>query len=166
MKNVDGKMMSQEEINLEFVLACNMGDLAKVVKYVDGYGADVESMDKSHYAKALVYALRSCDGEGSEGELIVKYLVNHGATVNFKHGDKQTHYDSRPYFIYWAADNPNQVSDDLVEFLIEKGAKRVLDYKPTTKSNNLKSASEIIKCSRPKLYAKLVKKNIIKDSRR
>jgi len=164
MKKVDGKLMSQEEIDLAYVRACAHGDLAQVVKYVDGYGAYMDAMDKANYARALVYALRSCNGEGSNGELIVKYLVNHGAVVNFKHGDKQTYNDSRPYFIYWAAENVEHVSDNLVEFLVKKGAWRVLDYKPTTKSYNYPSASELIKSRRPKLYAKLVKQNVIKDN--
>ena len=95
--------------------------------------------------------------------MLVKYLVNRGAEVNFKHGDKGSYNDSRPYFIYWAAENPNLVSDELVEFLIHKGAANVLDYKPTTKVSNFKSASEVIKSCRPKLYEKLVKDKVIKD---
>ena len=128
MKVINGKNVSQEEINLDFVVACNHGNLVKVVQYVEEYGADLNSYDKANYARALVYALRSCNGKGSEGEVLVKYLVNRGAEVNFKHGDKGSYNDSRPYFIYWAAENPNLVSDELVEFLIHKGAANVLDY--------------------------------------
>ena len=167
MKIVDGKKMKQDEIDIEFIRACTRGDLASVVKWVDGYGANVNSMDALNYARALIYALRGCDGARSEGELVIRYLVNHGAEINFKHGDKQTYNDSRPYFIYWvAACNSSQVSDDLVEFLIKKGASEVLEYVPTTKSQNYSSAKDIIKQRRPKLYEKLVKQKVVKDSSR
>jgi hypothetical protein len=164
MIEIDGKKVSQQEVDLMLIVACKRLDLNAVIKCTEEYGANLNAMDAANYARVLVYALRACEGKDSKGETIVKYLVNHGAEVNFKHGDKGSYNESRPYFIYWAADNTNFVSDDLVEFLIKKGGASTLSYVPTTKRQNFKSAKEIIKTRRPEIYKKLLKNKVVTDS--
>ena len=164
MININGTNVSQQEVDLMLIRACKSLDLNTVIKCVEEYKANLNAMDAANYARVLVYALRACEGKDSKGETIVKYLVNHGAEVNFKHGDKGSYNESRPYFIYWAADNTNFVSDDLVEFLIKKGGAATLSYVPTTKRQNFKSAKEIIKTRRPELYKKLLKNKVVTDS--
>ena len=162
MINIDGKKVSQQEVDLMLIVACKRADLNTVIKCVEEYGANVNAMDAANYARVLIYALRACDnGKGSKGETIVKYLVNRGAEINFKHGDKGSLTESRPYFIYWAAENTNFISDDLVEFLVRKGGAAALDYVPNSKTQNYKSAGEIIKTRRPELYKNLVKNKVI-----
>ena len=163
MIEIDGKKVSQQEVDLMLISACKSLDLDKVVKCVEEYRANLNAMDAANYARVLIYALRACEGKDSKGETIVKYLVNRGAEVNFKHGDKGVYNESRPYFIYWAAENTNFVSDDLVEFLVKKGGAATLDYVPTTKRQNFKSAKEIIKTRRPELYKKLVKNKVVSE---
>lgn len=159
MKEVDGKRLSQREININFVKACNNCDLKNVVNYI-GHGADVNSTDPAGYSRALMYALYQCSTDDNTGELIVKYLVESGAEINFKHGDKGSLMTSRPYFIYHAVTNFN-CSDDLVYFLIKKGGTANLEYVPTTGEQKYNSAlTEIIK-SRPELYKKLLKEKIV-----
>ena len=164
MININGTNVSQQEVDLMLIRAIKSLDLNTVIKCVEEYKANLNAMDAANYARVLVYALRACEGKDSKGETIVKYLVNHGAEVNFKHGDKGSYNESRPYFIYWAADNTNFVSDDLVEFLIKKGGASTLSYVPTTKRQNFKSAKEIIKTRRPELYKKLLKNKVVTDS--
>jgi hypothetical protein len=145
------------------IVACKRLDLNAVIKCTEEYGANLNAMDAANYARVLVYALRACEGKDSKGETIVKYLVNRGAEVNFKHGDKGVYNESRPYFIYWAAENTNFVSDDLVEFLVKKGGAAALDYVPTTKRQDFISAKDMIKNRRPELYKKLVKNKIVSE---
>lgn len=165
MIEVRGKKLSQDDVNQLFIQACYDGDLAKVVTAVQEFKANINCMDSLNYARALVYALRSCEGKDSEGEQVVKYLVNQGAEINFKHGAKGEYMDSRPYFIYHAAQNTLNVSDDLVYFLIQKGAKDYLNYVPTTsKGEHYVSALDKIKFHRPNLYKKLVKEKIVVET--
>lgn len=162
MIEVNGKKLTQDDVNLLLVQACHDGDLNKVVRAVEEFGANVNATDKLGYARALVYALRSCGRPGDTGELIVKYLVNKGAEVDFKHGDKKSNMESRPYFIYWAANNPQHVSDDLVYFLIKNSNPKTLSYVPTTKvGSQYGSALDEIKSSRSSLYKKLIDEKII-----
>lgn len=163
MIDINGKKYSQEDIDIMLIVACKNLDLKTVVRCVEEYKANLNAMDAANYARVLMYALRSCEGKDSTGEVIVKYLVNHGAEINFKHGDKGVYNDSKPYFIYWACENPNHVSDELVEFLIKKGGVTTLEYTPTTKSSNYISAKEMIKNRRPELYKKLVNNKTIVD---
>ena len=167
MIEIDGKKLSQEDVNSLLIQACHDGNLIKVVKCVEAYDANVNCTDSLGYAKALVYALRSCMGKDSEGELIVKYLVNRGAEINFKHGDKGSNMDSRAYFIYHAANDTMHVSDDLVYFLVKKGAVSTLDYVPITKRANANiSALEEIRHNRPSLYDRLLKERLISSKNR
>lgn len=162
MIEVNGKKLSQDEVNLLLVQACNQGNLNNVVKAVEEWGANVNATDKLGYARALIYALRSCGNPGDTGELIVKYLVNKGAEVDFKHGDKGSNMESRPYYIYYAANNPLHISDDLVYFLIKNSNPKNLTYVPTTKIGSQHgSIVEEIKKYRPKLYEKLLQEKII-----
>ena len=162
---VNGKKLSQDDVNQLFIQACYDGNLARVVTAVQEFKANINCTDGANYARALVYALRACEGKGSEGEQVVKYLVNQGAEINFKHGLKGEYKDSRPYFIYYAAENTYGVSDDLVYFLIKNGAKDYLNYVPTTeKGSHIISALDKIKFGRPDLYKKLVKEKIVDDT--
>ena len=76
-----------------------------------------------------MYALNQCSKHDDTADSIIKYLVQSGAEINFKHGDKRSLMTSRPYFIYHAVTNFN-CSDDLVYFLIRKGGTANLDYVP------------------------------------
>ena len=159
MKLVDGKKMSQDEINIRYVQACNQCDLEKVVKYV-GLGADVNATDALRYTRALMYALNQCSKHDDTAELIVRYIVTNGAEINFKHGDKGSLMASRPYFIYHAVTN-YQCSDELVYFLIQKGGTSNLDYVPTAGEQKYNSALDEIIKTRPELYKKLLKDKIV-----
>lgn len=165
MIEINGEKLTQEDVNILFVQACHDGDLIKVVRTVEEMGANLNATDKLGYARALVYALRSCGEPGDNGELIVKYLVNRGAEVDFKHGDKGSNMDSRPYFIYYAANNTFHISDDLVYFLIKKGHPETLTYTPLTKvgGSMYKSALDEIKSNRPNLYKRLISEKIISN---
>lgn len=164
MIEVNGKKLTQDDVNLLLVQACHDGNLNNVVRAVEEFGANVNATDKLGYARAMLYALRSCGNPGDTGELIVKYLVNKGAEVDFKHGDKRSNMDSRPYFIYFAANNPLHVSDDLVYFLVKNSNPNNLTYVPTTKvGSQYGSALEEIQRHRPKLYKKLVEEKIVSN---
>jgi hypothetical protein len=156
------KKFTREEIDKNFLQACYQADLKNVVMYAEMYNANLNCYDPLHYARALIYALRGCSGVDSEGELIVKYLVNKGAEINFKHGDKWKNKDSQPYFIYHAVTSNANVSDDLVYFLLKKGALENIDYVPTTEVGKIYgSAREEIRKSRPNLYNRLIKEKLI-----
>lgn len=164
MIEVNGKKLSQDDVNILLVQACHDANLNNVVKAVEEWGANVNATDALGYARAIMYALRSCGNPGDTGELIVKYLVNKGAEVDFKHGDKGSKMDSRPYFIYYAANNPLHVSDDLVYFLIKNSNPRNLTYVPTTKvGSQHASIADEIKRYRPNLYKKLLQERIISN---
>ena len=164
MKIVDGKKMSQNEINMELVRACHDNDLSNVVNYV-GYGADVNATDSLGYCRAIMYALDNCSKDDNTAELIIKYLVQNGADINFRHGDKNTLMTSRPYFIQYVASNPN-CSDELVYILIKKGGTANLEYVPTNGEKKYISALDEIKAHRPLLYKKLLKEKLIETKKR
>ena len=164
MINVNGEKLSKEDVDILFVQACHSGDLAKVVRAVEEFGANINATDKLGYARALMYALRACSTPGDDAELIIKYLVNKGAEVDFKHGDKGSNMDSRPYFIYFAICNDANVSDELVYFLVKKGDPKTLTYVPTTKIGSQHgSALDKMKTIRPNLYKKLVSEKIVSN---
>ena len=167
MKEVKGNKVYKEDADLMLVQGCHDGDLSKVVRAVELYEADVNAMDAAGYARALIYALRCCNGNDDVGETIVKYLINNGAEVNFKHGDKYSHEESRPYFVYWVAEN-RFASDDLVYFVITHSDKENLYYKPTSKAyrHMYEGTIDVIKKSRPKLYKKLLDKKVITPNKR
>ncbi len=163
MREVDGEKLSQSELDIRLVQACHNGDLKKVVKYV-GLGANVNATDALGYGRALSYAIDNCSRDDDEADLIVKHMVECGAEINFKHGDKGSLMASRPYFIYYAVTNYN-CSDDLVEYLIRKGGTANLDYVPTKGEHQFKSALDELIRLRPNLYNKLVKKGIVSNKK-
>ena len=118
MIEVDGKKLSQRDVDDMLIEACKTSNIAKIVRCVEDYGANVNSSDQAGYSKVLIYALKACHKKDKDAETIIKYLVHRGANINFKHGTKGSNMESRPYFIYYAAANNVDVSDNLVYFLV------------------------------------------------
>lgn len=163
MIEVNGKKLSQRDVDDLLIQACRTHDLKKVTLCVENYGANVNTKDHGGYASVLVYALRACHKQDQESELIVAYLVQHGANINDRHGTKLSHMDSRQSILYYAATNVDDISDKLVEYLVKHSNLETLNYSPSTKVSKpyASSAIEEIKNKRPQLYQKLLKGKLV-----
>lgn len=174
MVAVNGKTLSQKEINTYYVRACKEGKLSEISYALKVLKADVNAKDPAGYAPAIVWAAkqRGLDRDDKlKIENIVDFLIRQGADVDFKYGDRDRKAKSKPYFLHLVAAN-DSLSDDLVYRIVKTIEKKYgnkdfveyyLNYKPTTKYlEPINSIAEIIKTQRPKLHEKLVSEKLLK----
>ena len=142
------------------LIACHRGDYNKVKETVEEYGADINA----GRPRALFYALNSCSPVNQDGEKIIRYLVNKGAEVDFRHGPVSLPDVCKPYFVFFVANN-DYASDDIVYFVASKSSKEALSNVPRTRFDD-KSALAIIKEKRPSVYKMLVENGLVESNKR
>jgi len=171
---VNGKKLSQKEVNTLYVEACNRLDLAKIAYALNVLNADVNAKDPLGYLPAIAYVGRKT-GVGEEErrhiDAIMRTLIAKGADIDFKYGDKHVANKSKPYFLHLIASN-STFSDDLVFKMVDMlnqkyknkdFLREYLDFKPQTKSHEpISSISTIIQKQRPELYTKLQNQGLVK----
>jgi len=149
-----------DDANALLLIACHAGDFEKVVEVVEKYNPDLNTGNP----RALFWALNACNGEGCNGEKIIKYLIDNGAEVDFRHGPLSWEDNQKPYFVCFVADN-DYASDEVVHFVVSKSSKEALSDRNRGRFEPL-NAFDIIKEKRPMLYKKLVNEGLVDSLRR
>ena len=153
--------VAQAHSDAKLLIACHRGNFKKVQEAVETYNADVDAGT----TRALFYALNSCSDINRQGEKIIKYLINRGAEVNFRHGPVHLEEEYKPYFIFFVANN-DYVSDDIVYFVADKSSYEALTDAPQTRFDG-KRAIDIIREKRPNVYDRLMQRaKVIESNKR
>ena len=161
----NGIKLTPRIVNLLYIDACKDANYARVVKAVEEFGADINCKDINNTNRALAWALKKCQGENSEGEKIVEYLLSKGVEVNFQIG-KSVPQIKRPYAISLAVCNIPRVSNRLVYLLLKNGAIKDIYHGPVkVKNGEFKNCLEVIKLFRPSVYSKLLEEKLISEKK-